>query len=98
MADELTPAFFTPLVGSEFTVDLGNESATIVLEAVTEHASVPGAPRTLPFSLRFLGTTGTHLPQRIYALQHSAVGQLQIFLVPIGPAADGRQQFEAVFN
>ena len=27
-----------------------------------------------------------------------ALAQWLIFLVPVGPAADGRQQFEAVFN
>lgn len=98
MADELTPTFFAPLVGSEFTIDLGTKSAALVLDVLTEHTSVPGAPRTHPFSLLFLSAAGLHLPQQIYMLQHSEVGQLQIFLVPVGPAADGRQQFEAVFN
>jgi len=98
MADELTPAFFAPLVGTEFAVDLGSESTLLVLDALTEHATSPGAPRTQPFSLMFLGAPGLHLPQQVYALQHSAAGQLHIFLVPVGPAPDGRHQFEAVFN
>jgi len=94
MADELTPAFFAPLVGSEFTTDTG----PLMLDSLTEHAPSPGAPRAQPFSLMFLGEAGAQWPQQIYALQHPVAGRLHIFLVPVGPRSDGRSQFEAVFN
>ena len=94
MADELTPAFFSPLVGSEFVTEWG----PLVLDSLVEQAPTPGAPRAQPFSLLFVGPPGGHLPQQIYGLRHSAVGELHIFLVPIGPRSDGRPQFEAVFN
>jgi hypothetical protein len=37
------------------------------------------------------------MPQRIYRLQHEELGQLELFLVPIGPDADG-MCYEAVFS
>jgi hypothetical protein len=94
MDDELTPAFFSPLVGTGFSSEFG----PFVLDSLTEHAASPGAPRALPFSLMFLGASTLRLPQQIYVLQHPTAGELQLFLVPLGPRADGQQQFEAVFN
>lgn len=94
MDDELTPAFFSPLLGTEFSTEFG----PFVLESLTEHAASLGAPRALPFSLLFVGAANLRLPQQIYTLQHPTAGELQLFLVPLGPRADGQQQFEAVFN
>jgi len=38
------------------------------------------------------------LPQATYTLEHTELGELDIFLVPVGPDGGGRQQYEAVFN
>ena len=46
-----------------------------------------------PFSLVFTSAPEVRLPQRIYALEHEHLGQLDIFLVPIGIG-----QYEAIFN
>jgi Domain of unknown function (DUF6916) len=49
-----------------------------------------------PFSIVFRGPAGVLLPQRIYRLEHAALGAFDLFLVPIGP--DGRgMRYEAVF-
>ena len=37
------------------------------------------------------------LPQRIYRLEHNGLGELDIFLVPIGKDADG-VSYQAMFN
>jgi hypothetical protein len=37
------------------------------------------------------------LPQRIYHLEHPEVGGFDLFLVPVGPNAQG-MQYEAVFT
>ena len=50
-----------------------------------------------PFSLVFRSPPGAPMPQRIYRLQHEELGQLELFLVPIGPDADG-MCYEAVFS
>jgi hypothetical protein len=34
----------------------------------------------------------------MHHLEHEALGDLDLFLVPIGPGADGRQRYEAVFG
>ena len=49
------------------------------------------------FTLLFRGALPGWLPQRIYRLRHPALGELDIFLVPLGPDAGGFR-YEAVFN
>lgn len=59
-------------------------------------AARPGTER-LPFALLFEGAPQWRLPQRIYRLEHPALGALEVFLVQTG--ADARaSQFEAIFN
>jgi hypothetical protein len=45
----------------------------------------------------FRGPTGPILPQRIYRLRHPVMGELDLFLVPIGPDGEG-MRYEAVFT
>ena len=49
------------------------------------------------FSLLFKGPSDMALPQRIYHLNHSQLGELDIFLVPVARRADG-MCYEAIFN
>jgi Domain of unknown function (DUF6916) len=49
------------------------------------------------FSLEFVSPPGAALPQAIYALDHSELGSLAIFLVPLGRTPDG-VSYEAVFT
>ena len=53
------------------------------------------SPRA-PFSIVFRAAPNVRLPQRIYRLEHDAMGVMNIFIVPIGPDAQG-MRFEAVF-
>ncbi|MGB8858339.1 MAG: hypothetical protein WCC60_03740 [Ilumatobacteraceae bacterium] len=100
MADELTSTTFAPLVGTTFElqVEPGDALLTLHLDGTTEHRPAPGGPRQQPFTLHFLGPGGDHLPQRIYSLVHPSAGRFEIFLIPRGPRADGRQQYDAEFN
>lgn len=50
-----------------------------------------------PFSLIFLGKDPRVLPQRIYRLEHKGLGEVAIFLVPIGKNAEG-VSYQATFN
>ena len=50
-----------------------------------------------PFSLYFTTTGDFVLPQRLYALRHSTLGPMTIFLVPIGRQGD-TTTYQAVFN
>ena len=48
------------------------------------------------FSLLFRGPVDPFLSQGTYRLDHAELGALDIFLVPIGPDAEG-MRYEAVF-
>ena len=99
MPDQLTPAVFEPHVGTDFSIDVSDGVVTsATLDSVQRHPPRSHGDRTEPFSLVFLGASGTPLPQTIYTMTHPALGNLAIFLVPIGPDDNGRQRYEAVFN
>lgn len=97
----LTQADFTPLVGTDFTVQL-NEAEMLTLTLV--EARAVGAPfrpgARWPFALTWQHPHlphGAYLPQRIYTLHHPALGALDVFMTPLGPQAEG-MRYEAVFN
>jgi hypothetical protein len=101
MPSDLTVADFLPYVGQTFCVDVAG-AAPIELElvAATElsPASRPNPESRQPFSLLFLGPPSDHyLSQRTYRLAHAQMGDLDIFLVPLGPV-DRRMQYEAIFT
>ncbi len=50
-----------------------------------------------PFSLIFLAKDPRVLPQRLYRMEHGQLGDLTIFLVPIGKDAQG-VKYQATFN
>ena len=56
-----------------------------------------GTVRKIPFSLLFRAHGASDLPQHTYRLEHAALGDLDLFLVPIGPDSVG-MRFEAVFS
>ena len=90
--DTLTAADFAALRGDRFRIAPDDaEPFEVELVEVSEIAREPGG-RT-PFSLVFQGGPDPPLPQRIYRVEHDALGALDIFLVPI--AAD---RYEAVFT
>ncbi|HEY0780924.1 MAG TPA: hypothetical protein VGE98_00605 [Thermoanaerobaculia bacterium] len=99
MLEDLTDASFRPHCGSRFHVAMGGQP-DLDLELVEVVPYAPGgtaeAKRT-PFSLYFRGPASSVLPQRIYRLQHAAMGALDLFLVPIRREGD-TLVYEAVFN
>ena len=98
MLGELTQLDFAPLVTDRFRlVESGVELDLELLSAEAATVSGHQASGRAPFSLVFRAPREPLLPQRIYALQHSALGVLDIFLVPIGPDESG-QRYEAVFS
>jgi hypothetical protein len=98
---QITAADFMPHLNTPFHVTLNEtESVPIVLTGVLERSSefqAPGAGR-LPFVLHFHGQHRGHLPQQIWRLNHETLGNLEIFLVPLGPDGNRGMQYEAVFN
>jgi len=96
--ESLTIAEFAPRVGERFTIGAA-DGFTLEAELV---AAAPlgegeGGQGRAPFSLVFRGRADVVLRQRIYRVDHSELGPLDIFLVPIGPDGDG-MRYEAIFT
>jgi len=53
--------------------------------------------RQRAFSIVFLGPGDKLMPQHIYRLQHEVLGEMDLFLVPVGSKEQG-YEYEAVFN
>ena len=92
MLETFTHAHFTPLLGEAFDA----EGAELKLTEVEALGSNPSAQRQA-FSLLFHGPRAPLLEQRIYSLEHASLRRLEIFLVPIGPDAQG-QRYQAIFS
>jgi len=85
---------YVPLVGSTFDVERP-DGAHVAVELVGA-TELPG--RGECFSLIFRGPSDASLDQRTYRVEHASLGDFPLFLVPLGPTADGAQALEAVVN
>ena len=102
MLETFTHATFAPLLGQTFhcqvSPDTGVDMHLIAAQLLTaDTTSQEQAQRRLPFSLLFRGPKGIVLPQCIYTLSHTTLGTFGLFLVPIGPDAEG-MRYEAIFT
>jgi len=86
------PATFSSHVNTKFRLA---EAPSTELELI--EVSDQSAPHHVNFSLVFRGPHQPLLPQRIYALEHDALGRLDLFIVPVRRAPEGLE-YEAVFN
>lgn len=92
----LTAATFRDRVGEGFATE--PDGPVLELAEVVEqpqHAA-PGSGRT-PFALLFRGPADRPLPQGTQPLRHAELGELALFLVPVGSGPDG-MRYEAVFS
>lgn len=97
MPQALTQDEWTQRLAQDFQVGLaGVDALTMRLVSVKgfQHSSDPSREA---YSLLFCGPSQPILPQRTYRIANDAMGELDIFLVPIGPQRDGFG-YEAIFN
>lgn len=96
MLERLTLSDFSAHLGEPFRLQLDSRPG---LELVLAEATPLGTSLVTrqAFSLVFRGSRELYLPQQIYGLEHPVLGGLEIFLVPLGPDAEG-SRFEAVFT
>ena len=92
---------FIDVVGQDFGIAAGEGSIqSLRLAQAIESGEVggPGPDGQIrkQFSLVFLGALHPVLPQGTYQLSHPRLGELELFLVPLGPAPEG-MQYEAAF-
>ena len=93
---DLTLERFLPLVMQEFRLHADDVAfEALLVEARPVGRSMP--QRRQPFSLIFGAASSPVLPQRIYRVEHAALGALDLFLVPVGLGNSG-MEYQAVFN
>ena len=98
MLESLTVDAFSTRIGERFSLvaDAGTTLPIELIHATTLGSSGSARGRT-PFSILFRGPLTPVCPQRIYRLEHESMGNLDLFLVPIGPR-DGGMVYEAIFT
>jgi hypothetical protein len=94
----LNVADFGGCQNETFDVNLGESTLTLTLVEIRKLKTrpVPGQVRD-PFSLIFQSQMHVVLPQKIYNMHNSRIGNLGIFIVPVGRNAHGIF-YEALFN
>lgn len=98
MLDKLTRESFAPHVGSTFEVKASDrENLELELVETTAMGEAPQDKRQA-FSCVFRGPKAI-LPQQVYPLKHEEMGEMQLFLVPVGHDEEkGETLYEAVFT
>ncbi|MCG3198869.1 MAG: hypothetical protein HUU16_07845 [Candidatus Omnitrophica bacterium] len=100
MSHPVDLATFSAQVGQVFHV--GENAVPLVLLGVRELPrpmkadGTPLNPRE-SFSLLFKGPLVSFLPQGTYRFSNETLGELEVFIVPVGKESDG-YHYEAVFN
>ena len=95
MPEFYTKEEFAEHLNTKFHIPL-QPSGAVELELM-EVVSTLSTPRQEQFSIFFRGPANIYLPQRTYHMKHDAMGELDLFIVPIGRESDGFR-YEAVFN
>lgn len=95
MLKEFNQTMFSECVHSKFEI-MENAAPVCVLE-LSEVVERIKTPRQESFSLMFRGPLTPFVPQGTRILRHAELGEMAIFLVPVGQEKDGFQ-YEAVFN
>ena len=93
--DDLLAESFEPHIGSTFHLR-GQEGSgrDFTLFQVDVRPETNGKC----FSLLFSDATEDVVPQGTYFFDHDIMGELLLFIVPIGPGADGILRYESIFN
>ena len=93
MSVELVTGTFEPHVGEAFTAtpSLGGDPLELTLSSVEESPNARSDHAS--FSLIFEAADGEPREQQIFTLTHAALGEFDLFLVPVSP-----RQYEAVVN
>ncbi len=90
---------FSPLINQEFHIALQDETLHFVLTNVSDLGyGTDGDGTRRAFSLLFRhDRTDAYLPQGTYKVQNEKIGDIDLFLVPLGPREDG-MYYESVFT
>ena len=94
----LTEAEFSRHLNTDFDLTFGDEPLQLRLVAVKPYLPQANEQSGMErFSLFFDGPLDRYLPQSVYRLTHEAMGEIDLFLVPI-EKKENAFRYEAVFN
>jgi hypothetical protein len=96
MSDSFSHDRFAAARGSLFKLTAPN-GTSIELE-LADVSQLKATESQESFSIVFLAPESYRVEQGLYDIDHPTMGPMQLFLVPVGLADDGRLQLEAVFN
>ena len=88
---------FNRCLNQPFILDL-NDSSTCLLQliSVDKHPDSATVSDHQAFSVIFRGQDKPALEQQIYQIKHDTLGDMELFIVPVGPDDKG-MCYEAVF-
>lgn len=89
-----SPDLFEGHIGSTFEVTDVESPLTLVLDRLEV---APSSSRHVQYALFFRAKGDSPLDQRMYHLDHEALGELDLFLVPVGRVQD-ETEYQACFN
>jgi hypothetical protein len=95
MSEELHYKDFVGCVNDQFRV-VSEHAAPVNLELI-QVSEEKVTQKQQVFSILFRGPADRFIPQRTYKLMHHRLGEVDIFLVPVGQDKEGFQ-YQAVFN
>ncbi|HEX8173532.1 MAG TPA: hypothetical protein VF543_00265 [Pyrinomonadaceae bacterium] len=96
--EELKEELFAQHLNTKFYIRLEDKRVELELvKVVGDKSSMDKIEGVERFAAYFLGPGDFFLPQSIYHVEHEALGEMDIFIVPVG-AKDKRYQYEAIFS
>lgn len=88
---------FIGCLDQPFTLEHEGSSYPLTLISVDKIGSNATLDDREAFSVIFRGNSSQALDQQIYHIRHSTMGEMDLFIVPIGPDDEG-MRYEAVFS
>jgi hypothetical protein len=95
MIDHLNSKSFSDQLHTTFQVHVP-EIGKLPLELI-EVMEYTDQPKVEQFCLIFRGPRDPWFPQKIYTLEHEALGKMDLFIAPLGPDEKG-MRYQVIFN
>ena len=96
MPKDITHQDFKSILGETIELAAGESCFRAKVDSVELLRENPGQQRP-PFSVELLADIADNYAQQVYKISHPALGELSLFVVPLGPEKDG-MLYQIVFN
>ena len=96
MPADITHQNFKSILGETISLEAGEACFEAKVDSVMLLRENPGQQRQ-PFSVELLADIADNYAQQVYKLSHPALGELNLFVVPLGPEKGG-MLYQIVFN